>query len=174
MPNSSMISARIHAGLTYYLRRIGRCTAPLSPLIETIVCRSAVDPWSEVQRPFLPLPLPSSVPHLSLLHLTTGFQPHVRVAACVQVHATGSVLLPPPLRSRSRSMILMKRARLCSRDREKAADHGGYERAIHPSCATKRRRGEISDDGGEGGKIVPRASLLWRPARVLWLNYVTL
>lgn len=52
-PNSSMISARVHVGLTYYLRRIGRCAVPLSPLIETIVCRSAVDSRSGVE-PFRP------------------------------------------------------------------------------------------------------------------------
>lgn len=75
-PNSLMISARVHAGLTYYLRRIGRCAAPLSPLIETIVCRSAVDSRSGVQPISPPPPLHSSL-SLSLSYLHTRVSQHV-------------------------------------------------------------------------------------------------
>lgn len=102
-----MISARVHAGLTYYLRRIGRCAAPLSPLIETIVCRSAVDPWSEVQRGPLLLPLSRSPPFIAPLACSL---------TCVLLlrHAGARDRLRAP----ARSMILMKRSSLLSWSRK--------------------------------------------------------
>jgi len=86
-PNSSMISARVYAGLAYYLRRIGRCTAPLSPLIETIVCRSVVDSWSGASAHLGPSSLLSLPFLLHRSHVRVMIRRCTRSAFCIFITA---------------------------------------------------------------------------------------
>lgn len=132
-PNSSMISARVHAGLAYYLRRIGRCAAPLSPLIETIVCRSAVDPWSGVRSTS---PSSLSRPRTPRSHVRVAIRRCTRSAQCIFIAALRLISDPDETRTSARSSPFSRGRR--ARAKKKALKKRRTEWAT--SCVTNINR----------------------------------
>lgn len=143
-PNSSMISARVHAGLAYYLRRIGRYAVPLSPLIETIVCRSAVDPWSGIRSS----PAPSLFrPRAPTSHVRVAIRRCTRSAYYVfsSPHSGWSMIsmkhTPAPLISAlSRSPRARARAKKGWKSAVQSTSYKLYNKHEQSICGNARRK----------------------------------